>query len=194
MYLFFLVQIVFPWGNSTENTNMQQSTSKNNSDPMFIMSIDGVHCRISEPRKYPSKHWYSFKFSKPGLSYEVGIHIYESKILWINGPFQASKSDVEIFKSALKEKIPDGKKVIADKGYNGVPEKISTVNDLDDKAVKIFKGRVRSRHETLFKNAKDYKILDQRFRSDHNKHKIVFEAVLVILQYDFENGYPLFTA
>jgi hypothetical protein len=130
-------------------------------DEKFLMTIDGTHCRINEPRVVPSKKWYSFKFAKPGLSYEVGLDVYSSKIVWINGPFEASKPDIEIFKNALHDKIPDGRKVLGDKGYVGFPEKISTYNEFDTPSLMVFKARAKSQQECLFKRAKDFKVLEQ---------------------------------
>jgi hypothetical protein len=44
-------------------------------DEFFFLSIDGVHCRIFEPRFLPSSGWYSSKFNKAGLTYEVGVSV-----------------------------------------------------------------------------------------------------------------------
>lgn len=38
-----------------------------NHKEFFILSVDGVHCRINEPRTEPSSGWYSKKFNKAGL-------------------------------------------------------------------------------------------------------------------------------
>ena len=61
-----------------------------------------------------------------------------------------------------------------------------------------FFARAKSRQETLHSRLKFFKILDGRFR--HRKgseekmkyHKTCFEAVLILVQYDLENGHPLF--
>ena len=41
-------------------------------------------------------------------------------------------------------------------------------------------------------SAKDFGILRQRFRHGYELHKMVLLAVAVIVQYDMENGHPLF--
>lgn len=41
----------------------------NNLDEFFMLTVDGVHCRIHEPRFLPSSGWYSPKFNHAGLSY-----------------------------------------------------------------------------------------------------------------------------
>lgn len=61
-------------------------------EEMFILSVDGVHCRTYEPRFVPSSGWYSTKFNKAGLAYELGVAVYHDKICWMNGPFPAGQS------------------------------------------------------------------------------------------------------
>ena len=62
----------------------------------------------------------------------------------------------------------------------------------DSYKVRQFKKRVTARQETLFKRFKDFGILRQRFRHGFEQHKVVLDAVAVIVQYDMENGHPLF--
>lgn len=45
-------------------------------EEVFLMTVDGTHCRISEPRTQPSSNWYSHKFAGPGLACEVAISIF----------------------------------------------------------------------------------------------------------------------
>jgi DDE superfamily endonuclease len=122
------------------------------------MSIDGTHCRISEPRKNPSATWYSHKLNKPALAYTVGLHIYESKIIFISDSYAAGTPDITMFKEEVMEKIPDGQKIIGDQGYKGYPDKICIKNEFDPDSVKLFKQRVRSRHETFYKRIKSYQV------------------------------------
>ena len=53
-------------------------------------------------------------------------------------------------------------------------------------------SRARARHETFNGRIKNFGCLDDRFRHGMEKHKICFEAVCVIVQYQLENGSPLF--
>jgi DDE superfamily endonuclease len=157
------------------------------------MSIDGTHCRISEPRKAPSATWYSHKLNKPALAYTVGLHIYESKIIYISESFAAGTPDITMFKEGVMDKIPDGQKIIGDQGYKGYPDKICIKNKFDTDDVILFKRLVRSRHESFYKRIKAFQVLDQRFRHNKDRHRTVFTAVCVLMQYDFENGdRPLF--
>jgi DDE superfamily endonuclease len=181
-------QIIWPF--NVNNEQLQPLAP----DKKFFMSIDGTHCRISEPRKEPSAGNYSHKLNKPAVAYEIGIEIDDNKIIHVNGPYPAgSCSDVNIFRQpgGLKEKLPPGKKVIADRGYTGEIV-LSTPNPLDSKPLKTFKSRARARHESLNKKVKDYKILEHRFRHPLMKHKTVFEAIITIIQYDLDNGSTLF--
>jgi DDE superfamily endonuclease len=113
--------------------------------------------------------WYSHKFSKPGVTYEIAVDLFESKIAWVHGPFPAGQNDLSVFRKeevGLKWKIPAGKKVIADNGCQGAEasEMLSTPNDVASRAVKQFKKRARARHETVNKKLKQYAILENRFR------------------------------
>ena len=61
---------------------------------------------------------FSHKFHQSGYAYEVALSIWENRVVYINGPFLAGKSDLEIFRGGLKKKIPKGKKVVADQGVS----------------------------------------------------------------------------
>jgi len=163
-------------------------------DEMFLLSVDGVHFRINEPRTEPSSKWCSHKHKSAGLSYELGISIYKNKLVWINGPFKAATHDKTIFKKDLSKKIPAGKRAIADRGYSGkaCEHQLSIRNARDSQGLKEFKKRVRARHENFNARIKNFFILEDRFRHGVKRHKTVMEAVCVLVQYDMENGYPLF--
>ena len=167
-------------------------------DERFILSVDGVHCRISEPRTQPSSGWYSKKFNKAGLTYELGVAIFHNNIVWINGPFPAGQNDIKVFRKpgGLMSKIPDGYRAVGDEGYRGEPSKVSTRNQYNSKELNDFENRVRARHETANSRLKAFGILNQVFRSKGEsrmeKHKSVFEACCVIIQYEMDNGNKLF--
>jgi hypothetical protein len=163
-------------------------------DEVFIISVDGAHCRISEPRIFPSAKWYSHKFHKAALTYELGTAIRQNKLVWINGPFPASQSDNKMFNKpgGLKEMIPDGKRAIGDGNYTNNFPKLSTRNICDTAEVYKLKSKALARHETFNGRIKSYNILDHRFRHGLQKHKDCFTAVCVLVQYDMDNGHPLF--
>ena len=124
--------------------------------PKFAISVDGVDCKINEP-KHPTKpvdrKYYSHKFNHGALKYELAIDIFKPKLVWINGPFQASKHDITVFRDhGLLEKMKTdhpGRFVVADRGYQtSRPDEIgimSTPNDMDPKLLKNFKTLVFAR-------------------------------------------------
>ena len=170
-----------------------------NFEEFFIVSVDGVHCRIHEPRTQPSSGWYSKKHNQAGLTYEIGVAIQHDKIVWINGPFPAGQNDIKVFRKpgGLMSKIPENCRAIGDEGYRGEPLKVSTRNDnFNSPELKQFQSRVRARHETVNSRLKAFGVLNQEFRckgADRMpKHKSVFEACCVIVQCEIDNGSKLF--
>ena len=85
----------------------------------------------------------------------------------------------------------DDQMIITDRGYRG-ERWCSIRNELDSEEVKVFKRRARARHETFNKRIKNFGVMSERFRFGIHKHKMVFESIVVILQYEMENGHPLF--
>lgn len=130
--------------------------------------------------------------NQAGLDYELGVSVNDNQLVWVSGPFPAGNHDIQVFRQGLKDMIPAGKKAIADNGYRGEKAVISTPNAHDPKEVRKFKSRARARHETFNSRLKNFRCLEVRFRNGIAKHKIVFEAICVICQYQLENGSPLF--
>ena len=180
----------------------------------FVVSVDGVHCAVNEPRLMPSDMWFSHKEGGAGVVYELGVHIRLNQITWVNGPFKAGYPDSSIFLGehaervpkkigddgkdrdevyeSLYDKIPAGKKAVADRLYKGkCLEKCAIRNDLDTAAARQFKKRVRARHENLNARIKNFRIVRERFRHGVKNHRMVFEAVCVVVQYEIENDNPL---
>jgi DDE superfamily endonuclease len=174
-------------------------------EEIFIVSVDGVHCTISEPRKMPSSKWFSHKTHGPAVGYEIAISLQQNRVVHVHGPYPAGVPDITIFRAegGLKSKMPDGKFATADRGYRGEPM-LRIPNTRDAPPVKEFKKRSQARHETFNARLKSFKILSTRFRhrhahrgnhqpvTCHDNHKTAFEAVCVLIQYDMDNGHPLF--
>ena len=176
-------------------------------EEIFVVSVDGIHCTIFEPRKDPSTKWYSHKSNSAALTYELAVAIQSNRLVWIRGPLPASQHDITTFRggkigeakspNALIFQIPDGTKAIGDSGYRGEPNKISVSRPADTEAVRKFKGRVKARHETFNSRLKAFKILSTRFRhklsiETMDEHRVVFVAICVLCQYDMESGHGLF--
>ena len=101
-----------------------------------------------------------------------------------------------IMREVLLDKVCVGKLVIADRGYRtsrlGEMEKMATPNDLDDRLVANFKSRQRARHETFNGRLKQFRCLSDTFRHGMAKHQWATEAVAVTIQFQINNGLPLF--
>ena len=143
--------------------------------------------------------------------YEFCLSIHEPNVVWINGPFPPSVSDITVFRggdanedekerdqSALYFQLEEGDKAVADSGYAGEPRKIVMTKDEHSCEFKEFLARAKNRQETFHWRLKAFNILGQRFRHGKNTehkmslHKMAVEAVAVIVQYDYENGHPPF--
>jgi hypothetical protein len=170
---------------------------------IFIISVDGVHCRTHEVRKDPGSKWFSHKSHGAALTYELAIAVRQNRLVHMKGPYPASKNDLTIFQygdgdknnpqPSLKDKIPSGKRVIADSSYKSEDGKtVSTTRRSDTADVKEFKARVKSRQETFNSRIKGYRILATEFRHGIEHHKMVMESICILVQYDLESGHPLF--
>jgi hypothetical protein len=163
--------------------------------PVFLVSVDGIHCRTFEPTNHKwSKNpkYYSHKFKQAGLAYEVALSVFQNKVVSVNGPFPASVNDTTIFRDGIRDMIPEGKRAIVDNGYKGKDPKYSKPNSVDSPALRNFKGRARSRQECFNSRLKNFHCLSENFRHGEEKHKVCFEAIAVIGQYQLELGSPLF--
>jgi hypothetical protein len=110
--------------------------------------------------------YYSHKYGKARIKYELGISLKESRLIWMNGPFPAGKNDITIFANeGLKEKLRSTNKMaIGDGGYVGHPKEISSTNAHDSKEVKRFKSRALKCHERFNGYTKAFDCLSGRFR------------------------------
>jgi len=166
---------------------------------IWIMSVDGQHCWVHEPG-HPEfsidTEFYSHKYNKAGINYELGIALKESKLIWMNGPFRAGETDQVTFRNrGLREKLREmGKKAIADGGYHAQEDfdVLALPNVLDADLVKKFKRRALRRHEKFNGMVKAFNCLSGRFRHPIYRFANCFEAVCVICQYQLEHGSPLF--
>jgi hypothetical protein len=166
-------------------------------DAKWVISVDGTHFWIQEPQ-HPEwsqdEKYYSHKYNKAGLNYELALDLTCNRLVWMNGPFPAGTNDMKVFiDHGLKDKLIAAKKVaIGDGGYSGHPEVVSSPNPLDDYDVKLFKSRALKRQEKFNGHIKTFHALDGRFRHSIGRFKSVFEAVCVICQYQIETDKPLF--
>jgi hypothetical protein len=165
-------------------------------------TVDCLHIPIREPRSNPSAKFCSPKTKHPALSYEVCLIARRQQVAWINGPFPAGLPDLNIYRApgGLKSQLQEGEYIFADQGYRGEQQTLRLRNPFDSEAVKEAKRRSLARQETFNSRIKTFKILTEPFNckhvhdgvSCHDKHKAVVEAIVVLLQYEMENGHLLF--
>jgi hypothetical protein len=129
------------------------------------------------------------------LNYEIALRIDKPQLLWIYGPTApGAQNDIAVFKTALLGKLQKLTadhgvtfKGIADKGYPGFPEFLSTRNDLDPSEILEFKNRVLARHETFNQKVKMFDVLSGVFRHDIELHPLCFESVAVLTVIQLQN-------
>jgi DDE superfamily endonuclease len=159
------------------------------------VSVDGTHFLVKRPTVFDvARKFYSHKFKKCGLSYEVALCIHTGHIVWIHGPFPAAVPDITIFRSSLLSHLGPGERVEADDGYIGeAPNFVkcpkSCANPEDNTKMQQL---VRNRQETVNARFKDWGCLQQRFRHDLVKHANCFRSVAVLTQLAIEAGESLF--
>lgn len=155
------------------------------------MSCDGTDFRVAEQ----GRPFYSFKFKKSGLRYEVCLCILTGHIVWINGPYECGLwPDISIFRNSLLSCLGPNKRVEADDGYIGeAPVYVKCPKSFTNpEETKWMQTRVRSRQETVNKRFKNWGILKQVFRGEIPKHGDAFRAIAVMTQLSIEDGEPLF--
>jgi DDE superfamily endonuclease len=150
---------------------------------------------VKQPTEFKiAKKFFSYKFNKPALSYEVALCIQTGCIVWINGPFPGTYHDITIFRTSLISHLDAGERVEADDGYVGEAPKYvkcprSFSNPIETRAMQ---QSVRARQETVNARFKDWGCLGQRFRHDLVKHSNCFRSVAILTQLSIEEGEKLF--
>ena len=145
--------------------------------------VDGTDFWICELKPF-AKDFYSHKFAKAGLHYEVGVCIQTGLIVWINEPFAVGKYDnITIFQSKMIDELLDWEMVKADQGYVGQLNKICMKYELGV-SENLFKAmtRARARGDTINGGFKNFCILADRYRHKISMHSYVFHAVAVLMQ------------
>lgn len=184
--LVLLRQIVWPQDHEWGATN-------------FIISVDGVNCQFHEvkhPTLSKNPDIYDHKKNGPGLSYELALDLWRSKLVWASQKTKTKQNDRKWFArpGGLRSKIPDGKKAIADSGYRkGGDPKVATPNSFDHPLLREFKARARMRQESFNERIKRFDCLNTaRFVHSRKRHEDCFFAVCVICAYEMELVSPLF--
>ena len=156
-----------------------------------LVSVDGTDFRIAEN----GRRFYSHKFKKSGLRYEVAICILTGDIVWVNGPYECGAwPDISIFRNSLMTNLAPNERVEADDGYVGeAPLHVKCPRSFTNRPeTEAMQQRVRNRQETVNNRFKFWGILRQTYRHDIPKHGYVFRAIAIITQLSIKNGEKLF--
>ena len=157
-----------------------------------MLSVDGTDFRLAMGY---SKPFYSHKFKKSGVRYEVGLCIKTGDICWWNGPYEPGIwNDEMIFKDGLVSMLEYGERCETDGGYRGsAPEYVKCPKGVwGETESQAIQQRVRSRQETVNARFKNWAILVTPYRHDFQLHQTVFAAIIVLTQLSFEYN-PLFS-
>ena len=153
------------------------------------VSVDGVDC-LAEGS---FKAFYSHKFKKAALRYELAVCIRTGDLVWIHGPFPCGDwPDINIFRDAIKGHLLPGECVEADDGYKADDPSVvrapSAPRYMEDTHWRNKRSKVRKRHETVNQRIKQYNVLTHRFRHGLEKHSMCFRACAVLTQLSFDFG------
>jgi hypothetical protein len=176
------------WDNSLDDPDSE----------LFIVSIDGTDCRTWE-KKHPllnlDRKQCSVKFNHGAVKYLLAISVYRPKCVFISGPHRGGMHDLVAFREEMKAKMPRGKLANVDRGFRSSrPDEtmLSIPNAMDSVELNNFKSRSRLRHETFNGRIKFFNCLSDTFRHSTDIHKFAFEAVCVTVQYQMDNGSPIY--
>jgi len=112
--------------------------------------------------------------------------------VWISGPHKAgAESDLGIYNSGLKKRVLPGKKVVCDGTYKGSKE-LARPDCLESEALHNFKSRARNRQETVNSRLAHFGALKHTFTHGVENHKKAFEAIVVMIQTQMDQGAELF--
>lgn len=168
---------------------------------IFGLSTDGVDFKLWE-RQHPTypvdTKAMSHKFRACAAKYIIVLSVFRSKCLFIEGPFRGGKHDLTMFKeSGLMRKLETSNKIcIADRGFRSKRpcerENFGLPDYMDSKELNNFKSRARLRQETYNRRLKHFECLAGTFKNGFLKHGIALRAVAVLVQYQMDNGSPLY--
>jgi len=170
-------------------------------DVRFCLSYDGVEFGAWEdqhPQFNQDPKAYSRKNGRCGYKYMFALSLHDDKLCMIDGPHQGTVSELTSFRDELKPLLPPGTMVVVDAVMKNEanPEEhamLAFPNEGDGKELKKFKTRARQRQEAFHARLRKFAILRDDFRhGGMEKHKLVVEAVCVIVQICLDNGGMLF--
>jgi hypothetical protein len=162
---------------------------KHDTGNQALVTIDGTDMRC-ELRF--DKRFYSHKFKRNAVRYEVGVCIASGDIVWISGPFRCDVNDLTVSREGglLGGGLKRGEMAEADRGYVGEKWYLKTPTGFHTRTQgeEGMKLQAAARHETVNGRLKIFKVLETSFRNDLVFHSSCFRAVAVITQLNFSLG------
>lgn len=151
-------------------------------------SLDGVDFKINEPKPFDPK-WFSHKFKHAGLRYEIGLSLRKGHIVWAYGGYPCGDwPDLKLAKESFVDFLSPNERSVADKGYQD--EKYFLLpTDRNSRRHKF----IMSRHETINKRLKQFRVLSEAYRHDISSHKFCFHAIVNLTQLSIKYEEPLFS-
>jgi hypothetical protein len=185
----------------TEKKIVWEASLNSRDTEVFAVSTDGVDFKLWE-RQHPDfpidRKAMSHKFKSCGAKYIIVLSVYKPKCVFIEGPFAGGVHDLNMFKeSGLMKKMKDnGKVCIANRGFRSKHaherKRFAYPDYMDSKELNNFKSRARLQQETYNRRLKHFQALSSTFTNGFVKHGIALRAVAVIVQYQMDNGSPIF--
>jgi len=165
-------------------------------DTVMILSIDGTHMMIHEPRheecRVDTTH-FSHKHGTAGFNVQIALKTYEPECVHVFVAKGGQNDMGNLNASGVLDLIPEGKRIVCDGGYEVKDDRLhmlSGYNQFDDDAVKEFKARVKSRHEAFNAKLKVYKVLNKTFRHGVEKFEVYIYMVAVLVQFAITDPDP----
>ena len=170
-------------------------------DEIYAISADGIDFKIWEKknRRYNiDTKACSHKFKACGAKYLIGLSLQQPKCVFIAGPYLGGVSDSDMMvQSGLQDLLLQHQKlVMVDRGFHSkVREHRQThayPDEIDSPDLHNFKSRARLRQETFNRRLRCFEVLYRTFTHGWDKHKLAYEAVVITVQYQMDNGSPIF--
>lgn len=162
------------------------------------LSVDGTDKKGWE-RKHETLPYdpgnFTQKHAHGGLKFQVTLCAQRALCVDIFGPVRGGMGDKEMLeRSGILKRLKKGKLVIADRGYikDKWKDQISWPHEHDSKKANNFKSRVRLRHESFNGRMCYFGTMNQTWHHTDEQLGFAFRAVAVNVQYQMNNGSPLF--
>ena len=148
-------------------------------------SADGIDFLIREQTPFDGK-WWSHKYHRAALRYEIGISVTSGEIVWMFGPFPAGKYSYQRkYNMKMRHCLAENEKILGDLGYGGptiVHNRIR--NDDDGNHAKC----LTAYHENINGRMKQFNCLQYRWRHSVHKHHLCAFDVANLVQIWIKQG------